>query len=127
MIEKSSLVYYLLTSLIPIDFGLSKIFKHGAPLKTSCGTPVKKKSRILLIYESNSFVCFFFFQEYAAPEVLTGTEEYDKSVDLWSVGVITYVLLCGYPPFYGKEQPALFEKIINARYGISLNLIQTYS
>jgi len=75
------------------DFGLSKIFKHGAPLKTSCGTP-----------------------EYAAPEVLTGTEEYDKSVDLWSVGVITYVLLCGYPPFYGKEQPMLFEKIINARY-----------
>jgi len=75
------------------DFGLSKIFKHGAPLKTSCGTP-----------------------EYAAPEVLTGIEEYDQSVDLWSVGVITYVLLCGYPPFYGRDQPALFEKIINARY-----------
>jgi len=75
------------------DFGLSKIFAGGQQLETSCGTP-----------------------DYAAPEVLTGETAYDKSVDLWSVGVITYVLLCGYPPFYATSQPALFEKIINARY-----------
>lgn len=41
---------------------------------------------------------------------------YVKSVDLWSIGVITYVLLCGYPPFYANSQPALFEKIIHANY-----------
>jgi len=75
------------------DFGLSKIFAGGAQLETSCGTP-----------------------DYAAPEVLTGEFAYDKSVDLWSVGVITYVLLCGYPPFYAQSQPLLFEKIINADY-----------
>jgi len=75
------------------DFGLSKIFAGGAQLITSCGTP-----------------------DYAAPEVLTGEQSYEKSVDLWSVGVITYVLLCGYPPFYATTQPALFEKIIKANY-----------
>jgi len=74
------------------DFGLSKIFAGGQVMETSCGTP-----------------------DYAAPEVLTGTT-YDKSVDLWSIGVITYVLLCGYPPFYAQSQPGLFEKIINAEY-----------
>jgi len=75
------------------DFGLSKIFAGGHQLITSCGTP-----------------------DYAAPEVLTGDQAYDKSVDLWSIGVITYVLLCGYPPFYANSQPALFEKIIKANY-----------
>lgn len=75
------------------DFGLSKVFGNGQQLETSCGTP-----------------------DYAAPEVLTGESAYDKSVDLWSVGVVTYVLLCGYPPFYAQTQPLLFEKIIHAEY-----------
>jgi len=75
------------------DFGLSKVFANGQQLETSCGTP-----------------------DYAAPEVLTGDTVYDKSVDLWSVGVVTYVLLCGYPPFYANSQTMLFEKIIHAEY-----------
>lgn len=43
-----------------------------------------------------------------APEVVEAfigeseTSSYDKRCDLWSLGVITYILLCGYPPFYGK-------------------------
>jgi len=75
------------------DFGLSKIFSEQVFLETSCGTP-----------------------DYAAPEVLTVEKTYDNSVDLWSIGVITYVLLCGYPPFYASSHPALFEKIINCNY-----------
>lgn len=75
------------------DFGLSKMFNAGEVLKTSCGTP-----------------------DYAAPEVLQTEDTYSNAVDMWSVGVITYVLLCGYPPFYAKEQRELFTQILNADY-----------
>jgi len=75
------------------DFGLSKAFDDGNPLKTSCGTP-----------------------DYVAPEVITAEGEYDASVDMWSCGVITYVLLCGFSPFLSMDQTGLFEKIMKAEY-----------
>jgi len=76
------------------DFGLSKIFagEKGEELMTSCGTP-----------------------GYVAPEVLM-CESYDKSVDMWGIGIITYILLAGYPPFYANNDTQLFEKIMNAEY-----------
>jgi len=73
------------------DFGLSKDFGEDN-LKTSCGTP-----------------------DYVAPEVLRGTS-YDHSVDIWSLGVITYILLCGFPPFYGNNEQQIFNKILRAEY-----------
>lgn len=73
------------------DFGFSKNFGEEK-LMTSCGSP-----------------------GYVAPEVLT-SESYDKSVDMWSVGVIIYILLCGYPPFYADNAPALFKKIMDVKY-----------
>lgn len=75
------------------DFGLSKIFDAGEQLETSCGTP-----------------------DYVAPEVITAEGSYDKSVDMWSAGVITYVLLCGFSPFLSTTQTGLFEKIIQCQY-----------
>jgi len=75
------------------DFGLSKIFDNENPLETSCGTP-----------------------DYVAPEVITAEGTYDKSVDMWSSGVITYVLLCGFSPFLSSTQTGLFEKIIKVEY-----------
>jgi len=73
------------------DFGLSKIFSDDAAgevvMKTACGTP-----------------------GYVAPEVLMH-ENYSSQVDLWSIGVIVYILLCGFPPFYGDNDNQMFRKI----------------
>ena len=49
---------------------------------------------------------------YCAPEVLRGVA-YDSAVDMWSVGVIVYILLCGYEPFYDDEgDQAMFRRIL---------------
>jgi len=73
------------------DFGLAKDMGEEM-LKTSCGTP-----------------------DYVAPEVIMGMA-YDNSVDIWSIGVITYILLCGFPPFYGNNDQQVFEKIMKAEF-----------
>jgi calcium-dependent protein kinase len=46
---------------------------------------------------------------YVSPEVLEGS--YDKRCDLWSIGVITYILLSGIPPFNGSNEAEVFRKI----------------
>lgn len=43
-------------------------------------------------------------------------DPYDMAVDIWSIGVITYVLLCGFPPFYGDVQKELFDNIMSGNY-----------
>ena len=47
---------------------------------------------------------------YVAPEILKRTS-YGKGVDLWSAGILTYILLGGYPPFYDEDQNKLYTKI----------------
>ena len=74
------------------DFGFAKIVRSPQSLKTQCGTP-----------------------GYVAPEILTGTP-YDESADMWSVGVILYILLGGYPPFIDDNQRKLFRKIRKGEY-----------
>lgn len=73
------------------DFGLSKMVDNNI-MSTACGTP-----------------------GYVAPEVLA-QKPYSKAVDCWSIGVITYILLCGYPPFYEETETRLFSKIMKAQY-----------
>jgi len=74
------------------DFGLAKLRGKSAPgsqwtMNTACGTP-----------------------GYVAPEVLK-REAYSQAVDLWSLGVILYILLCGFPPFYHEQTAQLYKQI----------------
>uniref|UniRef100_A0A673CAE9 Serine/threonine-protein kinase DCLK2 n=1 Tax=Sphaeramia orbicularis TaxID=375764 RepID=A0A673CAE9_9TELE len=70
------------------DFGLATVV--NGPLYAVCGTPT-----------------------YVAPEIVA-EKGYGLKVDIWAAGVITYILLCGFPPFRGsgEDQEALFEQIL---------------
>lgn len=74
------------------DFGLSKILSADSLLKTRCGSP-----------------------HYLAPEVLT-CPSYDAKVDIWSVGVIVYVMLTGSLPFYSEDIREVIKHVMLAEY-----------
>jgi len=46
---------------------------------------------------------------YIAPEVVS--YKYNEKCDIWSCGVILYILLCGYPPFTGSNEKEIIEKV----------------
>jgi serine/threonine protein kinase len=50
---------------------------------------------------------------YVSPEVLSGERPYTKQCDMWSLGVILYFIVVGYPPFHGQNEACLFRKILN--------------
>ncbi|XP_048742373.1 serine/threonine-protein kinase Chk2-like [Ostrea edulis] len=79
-------------SLIKVtDFGLSKFVDAGSMMKTFCGTP-----------------------SYLAPEILltVGMGAYTKAIDCWSLGVILYICLAGYPPFSDEREDMSLDKQI---------------
>lgn len=71
-----------------IDFGLSNVYHPTQQLNTFCGS----------LY-------------FAAPELLKAKEYTGPEVDIWSFGVVLYVLVCGKVPFDDTNLPALHEKI----------------
>lgn len=75
-----------------IDFGLSRRHKKGdAYMSNPVGTAY-----------------------YMSPELLKG--KYDQACDVWSTGIVAYILLCGYPPFNGDTDPDIFEAIKQASF-----------
>ena len=77
------------------DFGISKMVKNpenidNVTFRTMAGT-----------------------LSYTAPEILRG-KGYNKAVDYWSIGVIMYILLCGYAPFYGETDTELSYEILKS-------------
>ncbi|CAD8118042.1 unnamed protein product [Paramecium sonneborni] len=74
-----------------IDFGASAKLQYCEKLQKRIGTPF-----------------------YVAPEVLNAN--YDEKCDIWSLGVILYILLCGYPPFFGPNEQEVLLKVKKGEY-----------
>ncbi|XP_020845451.1 serine/threonine-protein kinase SIK2 [Phascolarctos cinereus] len=77
------------------DFGFGNFFKSGEPLATWCGSP-----------------------PYAAPEVFEGQQYEGPQLDIWSMGVVLYVLVCGALPFDGPTLPILRQRVLEGRFRI---------
>ncbi|XP_013860705.1 serine/threonine-protein kinase SIK2 [Austrofundulus limnaeus] len=77
------------------DFGFGNFFQPGEPLATWCGSP-----------------------PYAAPEVFEGQQYEGPQLDIWSMGVVLYVLVCGALPFDGPTLPVLRQRVLEGRFRI---------
>ena len=77
-----------------IDFGTSQLFEQGKTMSQTFGTPY-----------------------YIAPEVLKG--KYTEKCDIWSLGVILYILLCGKPPFNARTDEEIYNKVRIGKFAYS--------
>eukprot|EP00298_Acanthocystis_sp_HF-20_P012312 c19829_g2_i1.p1 GENE.c19829_g2_i1~~c19829_g2_i1.p1 ORF type:complete len:341 (-),score=115.70 c19829_g2_i1:1-1023(-) len=74
------------------DFGFANVYDPNNKFVATCGTPL-----------------------YVAPEIIDCVP-YNVQCDMWSLGVIVFILLCGYPPFYGDDDEELFARIRGGDY-----------
>ncbi|KAG9445643.1 hypothetical protein H6P81_011771 [Aristolochia fimbriata] len=85
------------------DFGSADFFGDGRPLRGIVGTPY-----------------------YVAPEVIAG-RDYNEKVDVWSAGVILYIMLAGIPPFYGDSAAEIFEAVLRGNLRFPTRLFHSIS
>ncbi|XP_003724832.1 serine/threonine-protein kinase SIK2 [Strongylocentrotus purpuratus] len=83
------------------DFGFSNFFVPGEHLATWCGSP-----------------------PYAAPEVFEGQKYDGPQLDIWSLGVVLYVLVCGALPFDANTLPQLKERVLAGKFRIPFFMSQ---
>lgn len=97
-VAAESMTADMLTNVKLVDFGFAAQFRDK-PFTDCLGTP-----------------------NFIAPEVLQYglfkdiPEGYDEKADMWSTGVLAYILLCGYPPFHDQSRTELFKKICYGRF-----------
>ena len=82
-----------------IDFGISRKYFAESPLRKQYGT----------VRDMQAY--------YIAPEVLNG--RYDEKCDVWSCGVLLYILLSGFPPFNGTTQQDIRAKVKTGKYSLT--------
>uniref|UniRef100_A0A3B4AYX5 SNF-related serine/threonine-protein kinase n=1 Tax=Periophthalmus magnuspinnatus TaxID=409849 RepID=A0A3B4AYX5_9GOBI len=81
------------------DFGFSNRFQPGKTLNTSCGSLA-----------------------YSAPEILLGDEYDAPAVDIWSLGVILFMLVCGQPPFQEANDSETLTMIMDCKYNVPVHI-----
>lgn len=78
-----------------VDFGFANYFDYNRTLKTFCGSP-----------------------PYAAPEIFMGKKYYGPEIDIWSLGVILYVLVSASLPFDSENLQLIKQKVITSKYRV---------
>uniref|UniRef100_A0A8C4QE57 SNF-related serine/threonine-protein kinase n=1 Tax=Eptatretus burgeri TaxID=7764 RepID=A0A8C4QE57_EPTBU len=95
-LKPENVVFFEEQGLVKLtDFGFSNLFQPGTKLATSCGSLA-----------------------YSAPEILLGDEYDAPAVDVWSLGVILYMLVCGHAPFQEANDSETLTMIMDCKYTV---------
>nr|XP_033785970.1 SNF-related serine/threonine-protein kinase [Geotrypetes seraphini] len=99
-LKPENVVFFEKQGLVKLtDFGFSNKFQPGKKLTTSCGSLA-----------------------YSAPEILLGDEYDAPAVDIWSLGVILFMLVCGTPPFQEANDSETLTMIMDCKYTVPVHV-----